>query len=102
MTNANDVEGEWRLSENTGYGSEAFKWRIIAGTGREARPVAIFMHLTDAENAVADHQAAARVPALEALLARADGELFGGTNDTREDWLNDYRALSLTPAGGTQ
>lgn len=32
------------------------------------------------------------------LLPRADGELFHGTNDTREDWLNDYKQFQIDHA----
>ena len=49
----------WRIvSENF---SEAFKYRIVSGVGRETRPVALFMHLTDAETCVAGFAALAKL-----------------------------------------
>ena len=64
---------QWRVIEGVADGTSLMPHRVVGGVGRETRPVASFMHLTDAENTAADHNAAAKLQqALEAL--REQGE----------------------------
>ena len=46
---------QWRVIEGVADGTSLMPHRIVGGQGRETRPIATFMHLTDAENAVTDH-----------------------------------------------
>lgn len=70
-------QGEaWRISENPPDGLNPFRFRILGGEGRETRPVAMFMHLTDAENCIADHDAARqRDLAVSALQRSAEWQI---------------------------